>query len=295
MNLGLGLRLGQSGGGSNRKVGGLLTETKAIIALIASEGQPPLSIATITAINTAIKEMRQTILPNGKSIWQSLDGFWWFPKMGSSTAALINWVNPISGGIALLIESSGTVLPYNNNTGFTGDKSRGINTRINLSTAANYKKDSACLGVWNNSTDGTQTVIGSRTAFLNKMSYIELKSDAPNDNGVLRPYINMSENKVTANTYFSDLGLFCCDRPNSSTVNLYLNGMLQETLTTTSKDIHDGLVAMFGVNNGGTGDIMTFSRATNRNLFGGFISASMEEKQAEFSAIIQKLKLGTVG
>jgi hypothetical protein len=190
---------------------GIDVDYQAILNYATSQGYTLPSASQQLLQNRLIGDLKSA------GVWSKLDTFAMFATNGNSSFALIDWKR--------LSQYTAVNSPtFTTNQGFNGNAlSSYINTNYNAVTnATNYTLNSASVGAYlfENAT-GDFAYIGALVlpnAFSALVPNRNSNLTRLNDSGSAFPSTNITET-----------GLICANRTNSTTVNIYKNGILHDS------------------------------------------------------------------
>jgi len=254
--IGIGLHIGNRvmGGGFDADYSAVLNYATSLGYSLPSAGQQ-------------VKQNKLLIDLKTAGIWNKLDSFRVYATNGSSSYALIDWKR-------LVLCTAVNSPTFTTNVGYRGNgTSSYINSNYNpTANAVNYTLNSASIFAYISAV----RTIGQIQAYQGASGVAQLII-AAGTNGIGESYINSSTTGVFNNT--TGIGFQLVNRTNSTTLNVYYQGALQNTNSAiASVSIPNRTIWDFSANNGGTGSL--FSDVGNAIIGYG---ANLTAEQSDFN------------
>jgi hypothetical protein len=254
--LGLGLFRAAAGGGFDANYQAVLNYATSLGYTLPSAGQQVKQNQLMLDLKTA-------------GVWNKLDSFRVYATDGSSSYALIDWKR-------LVLCTAVNSPTFTTNVGYKGNgTSAYINSNYTPSTnAVNYSLNNASIFFY----IGSLRTAGQIQAYQGNTGVNQSLISAGSP-GFGENYINGVDPVFNATT---GIGFQLVNRLNSNTLNVYFNGILQNT---NSSSITTGLSNIslweFGANNGATGFL--FSDVGNAIIGYG---ANLTSEQSDFNTAV---------
>jgi len=255
--IGIGLGLGLFQGGS------FDADYTAVLNYATSLGY------TLPSSGQQVKQNKLLLDLKTAGIWNKLDSFRVYATDGSSSYALIDWKR-------LVLCTAVNSPTFTTNVGYRGNATSSyINSNFTPSTnGVNYTLNSASIFAY---ISAVRTV-GQIQAYQGASGVGQLII-AAGTNGIGESYIN-STTGVFNNT--TGIGFQLVNRTNSTTLNVYYQGALQNTNSAiASISIPNRTIWDFSANNGGTGSL--FSNVGNAIIGYG---ANLTAEQSDFNTAV---------
>ena len=226
---------------------------------------------TLPSAGQQVKQNKLLIDLKTAGIWNKLDSFRVYATDGSSSYALIDWKR-------LVLCTAVNSPTFTTNVGYRGNATSSyINSNYNpTANAVNYTLNSASIFAY---ISAVRTV-GQIQAYQGATGVSTQLLIAAGTNGFGESYINNATTGV--NNVTTGIGFQLVNRINSTTLNVYYQGALQNTNSAiTSVSIPNRTIWDFGANNGGTGSL--FSNVGNAIIGYG---ANLTAEQSAFNTAV---------
>jgi len=218
--LGLSLRLGRNRGASGASND---PAVEALLAQAATDGATPMSGDNITYSNTLVTSLKSA------GIWDKLDVFYVFATNGDEEFARYNWKDPSTFKCT---ETGAGALTFTGNEGFTADGTNYLNTNFTPSTdATQYSNPGSSFGVKiETDVSGNTCIMGAQSSSPNLVrSRMMIAYSGSNC-----IYDCQSDGTAFSSVTSSKTGFFIANNPSADTMQLYRNGALGGTFTSSN-------------------------------------------------------------
>lgn len=223
---------------------------------------------TLPSVSQQVKQNKLVVDLKNAGIWSKLDSFGVFATNGSSNFALIDWKR-----LSLLTAVNSPT--FTTNEGFNGNgTSSYINSNYNpFSNGINFTQNSASIGVYLLSNPSGDFV------YIGGYSDVSILTLLNPNRGF--PLGRMNDTVPFPTTGLSATGLISQNRPNSTTRNLYGNGTLHESQTSSSTGVPNANFYILALNDNGNVALRTTAKVSMY-----YCASDLTANQSDFSTAI---------